>query len=268
MAERRMFAKSIIESDAFIDMPVTARLLYYDLGMRADDDGFVNSAKSIMRSIGAKLDDLKLLAEQKFIIDFGNGVIVIKHWKIHNYVRKDTYSETKYKELKARLEFDENNSYRLIYSCDEPVTNPSRLRDEPETSFPSPASTQDRLGKDRLGKDRLGKERENARATEDTRYGIYNNVILTDGERDALMNDFPDTYQEKIDNLSMYMKSKGKFYRDHYATIMKWEREDKEKDKTQKAAAAYPPKQGSAEDLANFNKMIDEMIERNKGGQK
>ena len=143
MAERRMFAKTIIDSDAFLDMPVTARLLYYDLSMRADDDGFVNSPKKIMRMIGASQDDLSILAMRKFIIPFENGIVVIKHWKIHNYIRKDMYHETKYKEEKEQLSLDENNAYTLtktipLQPCNELVTSPS---------------TQDRLGKDRLGKD-------------------------------------------------------------------------------------------------------------------
>ena len=141
MAERRMFAKTIIDSDAFIDMPVTARLLYYDLGMRADDDGFVNSPKKIMRMIGASDDDLKVLITKKFIIPFDTGVVVIKHWRIHNYIRKDTYVETNYKEEKALLELDENKAYR---------DTRGRLVDG--------SSTQDRIGKDSIGKDRIGKD--------------------------------------------------------------------------------------------------------------
>jgi len=153
MAERRMFAKTIIDSDAFIDMPVTARLLYYDLSMRADDDGFVNSPKKIMRMIGASQDDMAMLIMKKFIIPFDNGIVVIKHWRIHNYIRKDMYHETKYKEQKELLALDENNAYTLNY--DDAVTNPLQVRDEVVTS----PSTQDRLGKDRLGKDRLGNTR-------------------------------------------------------------------------------------------------------------
>lgn len=103
---------------------------------------------------------------------------------------------------------------------------------------------------------------ESSPAPESQRYGIYNNVILKDEERDALMNEFPDSYQDKIDNLSMYMKSKGTLYRDHYATIMKWAREDANKQKEQ-PKNTYA-RQGSAEDLANFNKMLDEMNERMK----
>ena len=114
MAERRMFAKTIIDSDAFLDMPMSARLLYYDLAMRADDDGFINSPKKIMRFVGASMDDLNILAIRKFIIPFDNGVVVIKHWRIHNYIRKDRYSETTYSEEKSLLEVDENRAYRLI----------------------------------------------------------------------------------------------------------------------------------------------------------
>jgi hypothetical protein len=137
-----MFAKTIIDSDAFLDMPDTAQLLYFHLSMRADDDGFINKPKSVMRMIGSKDDDIKLLFSKKFLIPFDSGVVVIKHWKIHNYIRKDTYTETKYKEEKAALEMDENNAYRLC------GTTPLQLRDESVTS----PSTQVRLGKDSIDK--------------------------------------------------------------------------------------------------------------------
>ena len=138
MAERRMFAKSIIDSDAFIEMPMSARLLYYDLSMRRDDDGFVNSPRKIMRMIGASNDDINILIARKFVIAFENGVVVIKHWRIHNYIRNDRYKETNYKEQKALLEYDENKAYRLMDTNG--IPNVSKL------------DTQVRLGKDRLGK--------------------------------------------------------------------------------------------------------------------
>lgn len=135
-----MFAKTIIDSDAFLEMPTTSQLLYFHLAMRADDDGFVNKPKSLMRMVGCKDDDLKLLFVKKFLIPFESGVVVIKHWKIHNYIRKDTYTETKYKEEKATLELDENSAYRLAN------TAPLQLRDDSVTS----PSAQDRVGKDRV----------------------------------------------------------------------------------------------------------------------
>lgn len=158
MAERRMFAKTIIDSDAFLDMPVTSRLLYYDLAMRADDDGFVNAPKKIMRMIGASQDDLSVLILRKFIIPFDNGIVVIKHWRIHNYIRKDTYNETRYIEEKDSLELDENKTYQL--KSNETSTERIQTVDEP--------STQVRLGKDRLGKDSIEKEQTAKRFTPPT----------------------------------------------------------------------------------------------------
>ena len=148
MAERRMFAKAIIDSDAFLDMPITARLLYYDLAMRADDDGFVNSPKKILRMIGCSADDMRILAAKRFIIPFESGVVVIKHWRIHNYIRKDTYNETTYKDEKKQLHLDENKAYTL--NPDKPVLPDDTTNDDPSTPSPRPvdgSSTQVRLGK-------------------------------------------------------------------------------------------------------------------------
>lgn len=111
MAERRMFAKTIVLSDAFLDLPMSARCLYFTLGMLADDDGFVNSPKSIMRQVGASIDDMRLLVAKKFVLDFDTGVIVIKHWRIHNYIQKDRYKESKYIEEKNTLSIDQNGAY-------------------------------------------------------------------------------------------------------------------------------------------------------------
>ena len=113
MAERRMFAKTIVTSDAFLDMPPTARCLYFTLGMFADDDGFVNNPKSIMRQSGSSLDDMNILIAKKFVITFESGVIVIKHWRIHNYIRGDRKHDTKYAEELSSLDIDENGAYSL-----------------------------------------------------------------------------------------------------------------------------------------------------------
>ena len=111
MAERRMFAKTVIDSDAFLDMPLSAQALYFHLSMRADDDGFINNPKKIQRMVGASDDDCKLLIMKRFIITFESGVIVIKHWKIHNYIQKDRYKPTIYQEEKKLLSEKENKAY-------------------------------------------------------------------------------------------------------------------------------------------------------------
>ena len=114
MAERRMFAKTIVTSDAFLDMPASTRCLYFLLGMVADDDGFVNNPKSIMRQAGATADDLNLLIAKRFILTFQSGVVVIKHWRIHNLIQKDRYKETKYLEEKGELLIDSNGAYTEV----------------------------------------------------------------------------------------------------------------------------------------------------------
>lgn len=111
MAERRMFAKTIIDSDAFLDMPMSAQCLYFHLGMRADDDGFLNNPKKVQRMVGASDDDFKLLILKRFVIVFESGVMVIKHWRLHNYIQKDRYKPTVYQDEKALLTVKENGVY-------------------------------------------------------------------------------------------------------------------------------------------------------------
>jgi len=151
MAERRMFAKTIIDSDAFLDMPPSTQALYFHLNMRADDDGFVNNPRKIQRAVGASEDDLKLLVLKRFVIGFESGVIVIKHWRMHNTLRKDRYCPTQYQEELSRLSIKSNNAYTENDAGNQLATNW-----QPDGNQ---LATQVRLGKDRLGKDRLGKDR-------------------------------------------------------------------------------------------------------------
>ena len=111
MAEKRMFSKKIIDSDAFLDMPLSTQCLYFHLAMRADDEGFINNPKKISRMIGCGDDDLKLLVAKRFILPFESGVVVIKHWLIHNTIRKDRVKETLYKNEKSLLNIKENGAY-------------------------------------------------------------------------------------------------------------------------------------------------------------
>lgn len=141
MAEKRMFAKTIIDSDAFLDMSLSTQALYFHLSMRADDDGFVNNPKKIQRMIGAGDDELKMLIAKKFIIPFESGVCVIKHWRIHNYIQNDRYKETVYKEEKAHLILKENKAYKYV--------------DTPCIQTVSKVETQIRLDKNREDKNRL-----------------------------------------------------------------------------------------------------------------
>ena len=144
-----MFAKTIIDSDAFLDMPTSTQSLYFHLAMRADDDGFINNPKKIQRMISCSDDDLKLLIAKRFIIPFSNGIVVIKHWKIHNYIQKDRYKPTIYQEEKKKLKVKDNGGYGLLDT--ECIQDVSSLE------------TQVRLGKVRL---ELGKEKKDKTALE------------------------------------------------------------------------------------------------------
>ena len=135
MAQRRMFSKKIVETDYFMEMSPTAKLLYFYLNMGADDDGFVGNPRMIKVISGATDDDLKILIAKQFIIPFESGVIVIKDWRIHNYIQKDRYNKTQYTNEMSQLQIEENGMYTKR------IQNVSSL------------DTQVRLGKDRLGKD-------------------------------------------------------------------------------------------------------------------
>ena len=148
MAQRRMFSKRVTDTDLFLDMPLSSQCLYFHLNMEADDDGFIGNVKTIRRKIGASEDDLKLLMAKQFLIPFESGVVVIKDWKIHNYIRSDRYSETTYKDEKMMLQMNNRGQYEI----GEPTQNENVIPYViPKVDGCPP---QVRLGKDRLGKGR------------------------------------------------------------------------------------------------------------------
>ena len=154
MAERRMFTQKIVDSDAFLDMPLTSQALYFHLNMRADDDGFVNNPKKIQRMIGASEDDLTLLKVKRFVLSFESGVVVIKHWRMHNLLRKDRYNPTQYQEEKAMLELKDNGSY--TESVEIPmIEDPNNQMATTWQPSDNQMATQDSIGKDSIGKDSI-----------------------------------------------------------------------------------------------------------------
>ena len=215
MAERRMFAKTIVLSDAFLDMPLSARCLYFTLGMLADDDGFVNSPKSIMRQAGASLDDLNLLIAKRFILTFDSGIIVIKHWRIHNYIQKDRYKETKYIEEKSSIVVDEKGAYteciQNVYKVD----------------------TQVRLGKDRLELGQVSGSVVLATTTEEDKLNLIGGklgkgvVFLSDNQIESLLEKIGiDAFDRYVDRLANFIIDKNANVKNHYETILKWYEED------------------------------------------
>lgn len=220
MAERRMFAKTIIDSDAFLDMPLSTQALYFHLSMRADDDGFINNAKKIQRMIGASDDDLKVLLMKRFLLPFESGVVVIKHWKIHNYIRNDRYKPTIYTDERAALDVKANGAYTER----QPLGIPDGYQ----------MDTQYRLGEVRSGQDSVGEVIEEAAPPPSPKpvrhkYGAYKNVLLSDEDYTKLQAEFPRDWSERVERLSEYIASTGKSYKNHLATIRSWARKDKPK---------------------------------------
>ena len=238
MAERRMFAKTIIDSDAFLDMPHSTQLLYFHLSMRADDDGFINNPKKIQRIVGCGDDDLRLLIVKNFIIPFESGVVVIKHWRIHNFIRTDRYKETVYKEEKAMLDTKENKAYTLC--------NPLGIPNDNQMD------TQVRLGKDRLelGKDSIeieneGKPSKRTRFTPPTREEVHAYCLERNNKVDA--ERFIDYYTS-----NGWMVGKNKM-KDWKAAVRTWENNG------YGTAKAKPQELNENKGSGNF--FIDMMIE-------
>jgi hypothetical protein len=157
MAERRMFAKSIVDSDMFLDMPLSTQALYFHLAMRADDEGFINNPSKIQRVIAATKNDLDLLVAKRFLLSFESGVIVVKHWKIHNYIRNDRFKSTLHIDEKSQLEIKTNGAYTYMKSYPQgeiPVIEEDSNSNASSLGIPNDnqMDTQVRLGKVRLGK--------------------------------------------------------------------------------------------------------------------
>ena len=224
MAERRMFSKQIIDSDMFLDMPMSAQALYFHLAMRADDEGFLNNPSKIMKIVGANKNDMDMLIVKRFIIDFPSGIIVIKHWFMHNYIQNDRFKQTVYKDERLLLDRKENKVYTLrtehidLFSNDEKNTLGFNM------------DTQVSLEEYSLEELREEKKKEKTPISNiKHKHGALKNVFLTDEELEKLKSKFKD-YQERIEDLSIYIGSSGKKYESHYLTILNWDRRDKKKE--------------------------------------
>ena len=224
MAERRMFAKTIIDSDAFLDMPATSQLLYFHLCMRADDDGFINSPRKVQRVVGCSDDDLRLLIAKRFLIPFESGVVVIKHWRIHNYIRQDRYKETVYQEEKAQLIEKENKAYTL---SGQPTGNQLTYQ----------RSTQYRLGKDRLGEERKKQQRFAPPTLEDLETYCQANMLEVDA---AAFIDYYESNDWKVGKNKM---------KDWKAAARSWSRRNKEASRKLSGRRVFTAKEMETEEL-------------------
>ena len=199
MAERRMFTKKVTDSDAFIELSSAAQALYFHLNQGADDDGFNNQIQNAMFKAHASIDDLKVLLMKNFIIKFESGVIVIKHWRMHNTLRKDRYTPTNFQEELSNLGIKENGSYTL--SDDGCQVVAKRL---PQVS----------IGKNSIEKD-------NEIASEKKKYADF--VIMKESEYNKLVEKYGEKFtKECIEILDNYKGAKGIKYKDDYRAILNW----------------------------------------------
>ena len=226
-----MFTKMIVDSDAFLDMPLSSQALYFHLGMRADDEGFINNPKKIQRMVGASEDDLRLLIAKRFVIIFESGVLVIKHWFMHNNLRKDRFKNTVYADEKALLTTKENGSYKsIIPNNNQMTTNCQPTVNQLSTICPHSI--------DKYSIDKYSKEEYIGESQSDIppptpkknrhKYGDYEKVLLDDEQLEKLQSEFPD-WKERIQRLDDYIASTGKSYKNHLATIRNWAKRDGEK---------------------------------------
>ena len=225
MAERRMFTKKITDSDPFTEMPLSAQALYFHLNMNADDDGFLNNPKKIQRSIGASEDDLKLLIAKRFILTFKKGVIVIKHWRMHNLLRKDRYNETQYIEEKETLLIQKDGSYTekppelLVATTWQPngnqVATKGSIVEESKVEDSEGEGSGSVVPADGYCEDTLRK------------VGYKGVVYLSDRQVESLLDKMGvDMFDRYTDKLEDFIICNNANVQNHYKTILKWYEED------------------------------------------
>ena len=216
MGERRMFSKEIVKSDTFLDMPPEAQALYFHLGMEADDEGFLNRPKSVMRSCSCSEDSLKLLIAKKFILAFESGVVVITHWRINNTLRKDRLNATKCMAERALVDLDESGKYQMTTTC-RPNGNQMTTTCQINGHQVSPQHN--------ITEHNIREYKENHTLGKVT-CGNLGNVYLTPEQHDELYRLVPSQADGYIERFGRYKSMKAIESHDDYAWIRGWMDED------------------------------------------
>ena len=225
MANKRMFNMKIVDSDAFLDMPLSTQCLYFHLNMRADDDGFVGNPKRIMRIIGASDDDLKLLIAKRFLLIFESGVIVIKHWRMHNTLSKSRYHETTYIDEKSQLLLKKNNAYSF--------NDGNKIDDKKLISMFTNKKDEEQVENTDIGLDigiDIGLDKDididtnsSSKKPKKHKHGEYGHVLLSDKELEKLNEEYGiDRTQRAITYLDEAKEMKGYKYKSDYLAMRKW----------------------------------------------
>lgn len=202
MAARRMLAKVIMESDKFLELSFSAQSLYVQLGLNADDDGFVNCAMKVCRMIGADPAELSLLIEKGYIIPFESGVIVIAHWHVHNKIRIDRYQPTIYKKELSMLILGKDNIYRLNHG----LPNDNQMS----------------------AQDSIGEEKQDKYSSDDRLFGEHKLIKLTDIEYEKLIKGYGEVLvNSNIKKMEEYCYKNERKYNDYYLALIRWMRKEK-----------------------------------------
>ena len=248
MASRRMFAKVVTNSDDFLDLPPMSQLLYFHLSMNADDDGFINNYRSIMRNIGANETDLQKLLDGCFAYRFESKVIVMLDWLVNNLIRKNRYVATQFVEEFNLLEVSKNKRYQIANGKPKAVhcTAKGRPKDSQRTAIGQPSTVQDSTGKDRLGKVSIG---ECPRA--DT--GAHAKSIPTIEQVRTFCNEQSividvDVFYNHYDSIGWLVN--GKPVRSWQALVKRWYAQDKQR--SQQAASTDQPPESWLDTLADI----------------
>ena len=227
-----MYTKKITDADAFIELSSAAQALYFHLNQGADDDGFNNQVQMAMFKAHASVDDLKVLLAKNYIIRFESGVVVIKHWRMHNILRKDRYTDTNYQEELAMLDIKDNGAYTLK---DGAVADWLPNGCQMVAKRLPQVSKEEKSKEDRVGEEECADAHVHIRETKHL-HGEYNNVRLTDKELETLYTDFgKDESDEAITFLSEYIKMKGYKVQSHYLALRKWVFDAVKEDRIKKA---------------------------------
>ena len=293
MASKRMFSLSVIDTDAFLEMPCSTQALYFHLCMRADDDGFVGSPKIITRTVGASEDDLKLLIAKRFVLTFEDGVIVIKHWRIHNTLSTNRYNETAYLEDKALLRIKPNKAYtfgegeplddrKMIEASkrqtgdkktvDGQKTDNRRTIDAQKTNTDKIRIDKNRIEEKSIEEDSIGEyegeTKVSPRAPKETKkhFGEYKHVLLTETEFGKLCTGYGEELtKDCITFLDEYIEMKGYKAKSHYLCVIKWVVDAVKERKAKQERQDEPRKSKAAQELDDFYKMGAEWVAKKKG---
>lgn len=227
MADKRMFTKEITESDDFLDLSHSARCLYYDLNLNADDDGFINSPNKVMRISGASKTDLEALINNRFVLSFPGNVICIKHWQMHNTLKKDRYKPTKYQEYRAELEVKDNGAYTEKRSTNELKPNWNQNGNELEPQYSIGKNSIDKYSVDVVeGNDN---QSDTDYTDPDNKLELFKGkVMLSENQIADLLDKMGlEAFDEYVNRLDNWLSKPDVFVKSHYETILKWYNEDR-----------------------------------------